>query len=283
VNVVSNTFETDGDLVTGNNIVTKTGMGTWIMGGTADNNNNIILTVNEGEVILEKTSGYAIGNRSGGGLTVESNALVFDNGQGVAQVGHGQGVAVTLESGGVFDIYGNTETFDSLAMSGGGTLQNGDSGSAASLSVTGTDTGIFSLGDTNCVFNVVSNAILTINATISGTGSLVMSNLGELYLAQSNSYTGQTLIQSGAVGLATGSIDDSSGIILASNNSVLDASLAPGQLRVWNRERHVAGRQRLDCGARNPVHRGHAYCGQQHRRHHAKWRRHDEDQRRHHQ
>lgn len=225
VNVVSNTFETDADVITGNNIVTKIGQGTWIMGGSADNNNNLILAAAAGEVVLAKSSGFAIGNRGGGGLTVESNALVLDEGDGNPNVGNGQGVAVVFESGGVFDLNGNTETFDSLAMSGGAILQNGDSGSGATLNVTGDNTGLFVLGDTNCIFNVVSNATITINASISGSGSLVKSNLGELYLTEGNSYSGETLIQSGTVGLqGSGSIESSSLIYLAGSNSALDLS-----------------------------------------------------------
>jgi len=204
-NIVSNVFETDGDIVCGNSTLTKTGNGTWIFGGNESSANTLMLTVAGGVVMMQR-NGYTISgdgadkdvngiNRS---LIVESNSLVLDNSSGTPQInpkpaaGGGIGDSVLLTSGGVFDLNGDSETPYSIAMNTGGTFRNGNSGTTSALNVASGQS--LALGDSTCQFYVASNSTLTIQCPITGSGSLTMSGLGELDLTSSNAYTGETII-----------------------------------------------------------------------------------------
>jgi autotransporter-associated beta strand protein len=221
--IVSNTFECDGDIVSGNQLITKAGQGTLYLGGATDNNNNLEMAVTAGEVIMARLSGFSLANRPGNGLTVESNALVLDAGNNIPQIGNGNNVPVLLESGGVFDINGNTETVDELTMNGG-ILRNGNSNTQSTLSIVYSN-GIVMLEGTSNQFAFAPGASLLLNALVTGTGSLVVNGMGELNLSSNNTYTGQTTIQSGALGLpGTASISNTSNIFLAGANSALDLS-----------------------------------------------------------
>lgn len=262
VDVVSNTFETDGDLGVGNNVVTKTGAGTWIIGGFADSGNQIQAVVAAGTVVLARESGTAIANRPGSGLTVESNALVLDNGNGVEQIGNGEGVPILLQSGGILDLYGNSETVDSLTNNGG-VLQNGAAGSSATLTITYVKLpnfpGAVTLdSSTSNQMNVASNATLTIDAPLIGPGGLSMngwtnpSTGGVLNLEDSNTYSGETTIGSGTLALqGSASISDTAGIFLADTNSVLDLSqIYPSQLALVNGQT-LSGFGTVNCPSGN--------------------------------
>jgi autotransporter-associated beta strand protein len=231
VNVMSNFFETDGDIVCGNSTVTKTGNGTWIFGGFATTANTLQMTVAGGVVMMDRT-GYTIagdGADNGHSLIVESNALVLDSSSFVPQINPkpgssgGTGDSMLLTLGGVFDLNGDSETPYSITMNTNGTFRNGNSGTASVLNVASGQS--LTLGDTTCQFYVTSNSTLTIECPITGPGGLTTSGLGELELMSSNSYTGETVIESGALGLQeSGSISNSVEIYLASSNSALDLS-----------------------------------------------------------
>jgi autotransporter-associated beta strand protein len=216
VTILSNMFETDGNASYGNSQFIKAGVGTWVVGG----NQGLQGTVTAGTLELASPIGGAIGSSSSAGLIVESNALVFDNGAGTPQVSSADTCPMTLTNGGVYDLNGNAESFYSLAMSSGGTVR--DSGGSTSLTILA---GNLTLGDTNCQFNVTNGATLTLTGAIVGSGSLVANGLGELDLDSSNSYTGETIIESGALGLqGAGSIGNTSAIYLASSGAALDLS-----------------------------------------------------------
>jgi autotransporter-associated beta strand protein len=232
VDVITNYFETDGDIVCGNSTVTKTGNGTWIFGGFATTANTLQMTVAGGVVMMER-SGYTIagdGADNGHSLIVESNALVLDNSSGLPQINpkpgssSGTGDSMLLTSGGVFDLNGDSETPYAITMNTGGTFRNGNSGTASTLNVASGQS--LTLGDTTCQFYVTSNSTLTIECPMIGVGGgLEMTGLGELDLTTTNSYTGETIIGSGTLGLQqSGSISNSSEIYLATNNSALDLS-----------------------------------------------------------
>jgi autotransporter-associated beta strand protein len=196
VNVVSNTFETDGDIASGNNIVYKTGNGIWNLGGFTGSQNQLTLTVNQGEVDLNRI-GFAIVH----GLTVNSNALVKDLQSPEFTLGV---YTNTLTSGGVLDLYGQIETLDTLNMTNG-VLRNSEAGSAAILTVTNQ---IILNGSSN-IFDVpTADATLEVPAGqptigpseyITGTGSLVKIGLGTLDLESSNNYTGDTIVDGGTL------------------------------------------------------------------------------------
>ncbi len=227
LNVLSNTLECDQDIGSGNVQMFKAGAGTLIIGGNSDTRNTLGMTVTGGTLEMARAIGLTIansGSASGKGLTVESNALVLDLGNGNPQIGHGANVPVTLESGGILDLYGNSETIDSLLLNGG-ILQNEDTNSSTStLSVVYPGNVATLEGPTNQI-NVGQTASLTIDATITGSGSFTMNGPGTLILSSNNTYTGQTTVQGGTIALpGGGAISGSSNIFLATTNSALDLS-----------------------------------------------------------
>jgi autotransporter-associated beta strand protein len=184
------------------------------------------MAVTAGVVDMARPFGYVIGNYGGAhrGLIVESNSLVLDDGNGNPQLGHGENVPLTLETGGIFDLNGNNETVDALVMNGG-ILQNENTNSSLSTLTITYSGGVATLqGGTN-QFNVGQTASLTINAAITGSGTFVMNGPGVLTLMTNNTYTGQTTIQGGTLALPDGAtIFDSTNIYLATPNAALDWS-----------------------------------------------------------
>jgi autotransporter-associated beta strand protein len=215
VNVVSNTFTTEGNLTTGNNIITKTGNGTWVMGGGSTSANQLQLAVNQGEVDFARTSGQSIGLGTSG-LTVRSNALVRDiHGFQVHSDTLITPVPVTL-AGGLWDLNGNSENVDKLFISTGGVLRNGASASTSTFTAISGYTAM--LTGPNCQFDVTAvDGILNFNGAIGGSGSLVKTGLGLLNLETSNDYTGDTTVSAGTLELAFPSLASASTVTIASN------------------------------------------------------------------
>jgi autotransporter-associated beta strand protein len=194
VTVLSNTLEWDQDIGSGNQLVTKAGAGTLIIGGVGDNGNSqggntLGMAVTAGVVEFARTFGFAIANYGGSarGLVVESNALVMDDGIGTPQIGHGANIPVTLESGGIFDINGNSETVDSLLLNGG-ILRNEDTNYGFSTLSIVYPGGVVTLQGATNQINVGQTATLTIDATITSNGSFVMNGPGALILTSNNTY-----------------------------------------------------------------------------------------------
>jgi fibronectin-binding autotransporter adhesin len=221
VNVVTNTLITEGNVVPGNNLLHKTGQGTWDITGFGSSAQNLNLSVDEGTVKLDKIAGPSI-NGVAFGLIVQSNALAIITGSDGDEISDNN--AVTLNMGGVLDLFGNSETVGSLANSNG-ILRNGLAGSTAVLTASA-----MTLNGTNCVFDVPdSAAALTITATdVTGGGSLVKTGLGLLNLS-TNSYTGDTTISNGTLVLNFPNIATNSTVTVSTN-----ATLATNGLLTLN-------------------------------------------------
>ena len=161
------------DAISGVGGVTKIGSGVLTYSGSLANSYAGITTVNAGTLLLAKSSAnnsilgpLIIGDGSGG-----ANADVVRL-QGTSQLGN---VAVTVNSSGLFDLNGITETFGSLAGSGnvtlgGATLNPGGDGSSTLFS-----------------------------GTISETGAFTKAGSGTMTLSGPNSYTGITTISAGTL------------------------------------------------------------------------------------
>lgn len=201
--VLGGAMEWDLDLQNGNQGVVKDGPGKLIIGGNGTSAHQMGITVNAGVLEMARLSGYAIANWGGSakGLRVQSNALVLDLGNGIPQIGHGAGIPVTLQSGGILDLNGNSETVDSLTLNGG-ILRNGNSNSSLStLSIVYAGGVITLQGGTN-QFDVAATSGLTLNAAITGSGAMEKTGLGALTLQQSNSYTGNLTVSAGTLSLS---------------------------------------------------------------------------------
>ena len=230
VNVVTNTLITAGDVVPGNNLLHKTGQGTWDISGFGTSAQNLNLSVDQGTVLLDKSSGQSI-NGIAFGLIVQSNALAIITGSSGDQIANNN--AVTLSTGGVLDLNGNTETVGSVSETNG-VLRDGLPGSAAALTVDGT----VILTGTSGVFDVPDSAAsLTVTATdVTGSGSLVKIGLGLLNLS-TNSYAGNTTISNGTLVLNFPNIATNSTIMVATNatlgtNGLLTLNFPNGETNI---------------------------------------------------
>ena len=241
-------------VISGDQAVTKTGAGPLTLGGTAANTYGGVTEVAAGTLSLNKTAGVdAIGS---GGLQIDSGATVTwlasnqiadaasvtVNGTldlGVFSetfAGLGGGGAVTLGSGGLLTLNGDTDStfLGSISGAGGitkagagtltlngvnaytggtalnaGTLQVGEDvnlgGTASNLTFDG-GTLAFS-GSFTSARNILLNSGggtldsrgsgVTLTGVISGTGSLTKDGAGTVALNTANSYTGATVISYG--------------------------------------------------------------------------------------
>jgi autotransporter-associated beta strand protein len=226
VNVVTNTLITEGNIIPGNNVLHKTGQGTWDITGAGSTAQNLNLSVDEGTVKLDKAAGPSI-NGTTIGLLVQSNALAVITGSDGNQIS--DNIAVTLSTGGVLDLYGNSETVGQLATTNG-VLRNSLAGGTSTLTA-----GPMTLTGTSCVFDVSDSvASLTVTATdVTGSGSLVKTGLGLLNLS-TNSYTGNTTISNGGLVLNFPNIATNSTITVNTNatlgtNGVLNLNFPNGE------------------------------------------------------
>ncbi len=154
--------------------LTKIGPGTLTYSGNLANTYSGITTVNEGTLLLAK----AVANNSVVGPLVIGDGVGGANVdvlrlQGTSQLG--SLVAITLNSSGLFDLNGITETFGSLAGSGNVTLGGANVNPGGDGSST------------------------TFSGVISETGSFTKSGAGTMTLNGNNSYTGATTVSAGTL------------------------------------------------------------------------------------
>jgi autotransporter-associated beta strand protein len=204
--------------------LTKIGSDTLTLSnGASVDNTNIHLTVNAGTVVLNK-SGSTVNGASGihaaGQVTVNSGGTVQLSGTGGGQIFDGQNSVVN--SGGVFDLNGQNQTFDVVnsnqgnltingtGISSGGALINSNTSTASTL------TGPVALGSNSSVGGAGN---FTINGVVSDGGSafsLTKVGNGKVLLGGANTYTGGTTITAGTLqigaGSTTGSLSTSSAI-----------------------------------------------------------------------
>ena len=221
VNIVSNTFLTEGDIIPGNEIVTKAGAGTWDITGYGTPSENMNLTVDQGTVLLDKLSGPVV-NGAISGLLVQSNALVLETDvTGGAQIAYGQNhnpVAVT--GGGILDLNGASETVDSF-NSTNGILRNSAIGGTSTLKV-GYAGNVMTLSGDDCGFDVTDpNGVLNISAIVAGSGSLVKTGSGMLNLEDTNTYTGNLTVDAGTLEMNAPGLTNTATVTI-SNAAVLD-------------------------------------------------------------
>ena len=215
LNVVSNTLSTFGDIVNNNTRVVKSGSGTWEITGPATGAESLGLLVSAGQVNLHKTSGQAIAGGNNVGLTVQANALVFDESSFQIHSDTAVPMPVVL-SGGVWDLNGHSENVDQLSIGAGGTLRNS---APASISTFTTISGYTAmLSGANCQFDVaVVDGILNFSGALGGSGSLVKLGLGVLNLNSNNTYTGNTTVSAGTLSLAFPCLANTSTVTIATN------------------------------------------------------------------
>lgn len=246
-NVVSNTVTFESDLITGNVLIIKTGQGVLNFDISPTTANNESVTVNQGEFDLGRQGGNAVS----GNLTVQSNALARITGVSGDQINNGS--TVTLNTGGILDLNGNAEQINNL-VDNNGVVRNGTINNPGVLNVE-TNRGAtvidnLAMTGTNCVFDVpLLGEFLTVNAILTGTGSLVETGQGVLTLPNDNVYTGNTTVAGGVLGGATlaltGSISNSA-VITVYTNAVLDVTGRPDQTLTLNAGQTFGGNGSLN-------------------------------------
>ena len=207
----------------GNFTVAKSGGGTLISSGNADNGSTGI-TVSQGTLNLNKTSSGSTHVIGGPGLTINSGATARITGTGGDQIY--DGASVTVSSGGTFDLNGNSEAFGNL--SGAGIVDNSAAGTSATLTLV--------------------NGSATFSGTLQNSGSsaklaLIKSGTGTLTLSGANSYSGGTTISgTGTIALST-----------AANNSAMAYTNLSGTLNVTAANSTSLPMTALTLGSSAPV------------------------------
>ncbi len=170
----------------GNFTITKTGGGVWTTSGNSDNGSTGII-VGSGTVNLNKASSSGTHSVGGPGLTVNSGGLARITGTGGDQIY--DGATVTLASGGILDLNGNSETIANLSGSGG----------VVDNTACGDFSHAYALRNRKLHFwrhAAKQRRWRTVGITLrSGTGALTLTG--------ANSYTGGTTISNGTVALLT--------------------------------------------------------------------------------
>jgi|GEM_PF-2669196 len=164
------------------NAFTKTGTGTLTLAGAAANTMGGTVYVNEGTLVLQKADGVA----------AIAEDLVIGDGSGtdtVRLVGSDQLSAitqVTLNSSGVLDLYGGTESFNMLL--GTGLVTNSGPTQATMTIGTANATGSFS--------GLIQDGTSTVGLTKTGSGTFTLNG------STANTFTGDTLVRGGILALA---------------------------------------------------------------------------------
>ncbi len=177
-----------------NPALTQNGSGTTTLGGSTDNSGAAI-TINAGTVVLGKTSSSSVHALGGGTDVVNSGGTLQLGGSGGDQIY--DGTAVTINSGGVFDLAGQSETITTLNGTGG-YVTNSSASTASTLTLnigantadnyngtiaTASSGGNFNLVLTNAAGGTAalyslnnSNSTFTGSITVIGTGGIVGTN-----------------------------------------------------------------------------------------------------------
>ena len=111
-----------GSLNLGAGSFTKTGTGTFTIGGTGDDN-GLGMTVNQGTVVLGKTSNSGVHAIGGSTLTINSGGTAQLGGTGGNQFYNW--ATLTVNSGGTFDTDGLSDYPDHINLAGAGVGGNG--------------------------------------------------------------------------------------------------------------------------------------------------------------
>jgi uncharacterized protein with beta-barrel porin domain len=168
---------------------------------------------------------------------------------GVIQDGSGP-TALTKQGAGIFTLTG-TDTYSGGTTISAGTLQIGNGGTAGSIVGNVTDNGTLAFDRSDTV---------TFGGAISGSGSLTQLGPGRLILSGTNSYTGATNVNAGALEV-NGSIASSSFTTVANGaflmgtgtvgNTQIDSggTFAPGAMAVPGTSMTVAGNLAFQSGA----------------------------------
>jgi autotransporter-associated beta strand protein len=215
--------------ISGTGSITKTGEGTLIFSGNSNNTYSGLTTINQGTLMLGKSTGNAV-----------PSALVIGDGTGGANADVvrfagdsqlGASSSVTVNSSGRLSLDGFSGVLGSLTMTSGnvdtgsGTLGLNGSLTVNSASVPANITGNLSLQGGTRNFSVANGSAATdlvvaaIISNGSGSGGITKTGGGTAQFTAANTYSGTTAINAGTLAIFNGSAlgNSSQGTILNSN------------------------------------------------------------------
>jgi autotransporter-associated beta strand protein len=214
----------------------KSGPGTNTLAGAGSNPYAGTTYVTDGTLNLSKV-GYSIGDGTltiGDGTGNAGSAVVreFSN----LQI---DDVSVIINSDGLLDLNGHSDSIGTtVTLNGGANIQNTSAGTLtllngstlAALAGSSTVSGNLNVGATNttCILTNPSGSALTMNASVSGSATILITGGGNTFFNASNSYAGPTLVQQGwlfagnnfALGSTASGTMVSSGASLVLQNSI---------------------------------------------------------------
>ncbi|MCI0333395.1 MAG: autotransporter-associated beta strand repeat-containing protein [Planctomycetes bacterium] len=193
--------------------IVKNGTGTLTFSGGSANTYTGNTTVNAGTLLLSKTAGV---NAIAGNVVTAGDGIGGVDGD-VLRLGASDqivnGAGVTVNSSGLFDLSGFSETISSLVFDGGnvttgtGTLTvNGSISALATMGGAADFVGNLNLGGGIRIFNIVDGmptADLDVNGIIAN-GSITKTGAGTLWFSggSANTYIGTTTVNDGTLVLA---------------------------------------------------------------------------------
>ncbi len=177
-----------GGKISGGASLVLAGSGTAILNETGGNNFSGGISINSGT--LQVGNGGVGGNPGVGGIT-DNGSLVFNSSGSVVVSGAISGNGTLTQQGPGTAILAGGNTYGGATTINGGTLQIGNGGVTGSLGTSDvTDNGALS-------FNRAND--LSIGLNISGAGGLTKNGAGSLTLSGTGSYSGLTVVNTGAL------------------------------------------------------------------------------------
>jgi len=164
----------------------------------ADSNSSVG-TINIGSYGGSSAAGYLItptilfGSGSGTMNFNQNNTVIIASAISSSITGQG---AVNQIGIGTTILTGNNSQFSGITKVTNGTLQIGDGSSRLAAVGTGS---FFLTNSSSLIFKPASNAVISIQGTISGAGSLEQDGSGKTIISGSNSYSGNTVISAGTL------------------------------------------------------------------------------------
>jgi autotransporter-associated beta strand protein len=200
---------------------TKTGAGTLILGGNVDNP-SLTMAINQGAVIITKSSATNVHGLGGGTSSVASGATLQMSGSGNFDIFNT--CVLNVSSGGVFDLGGQSDNMSTLTISGTGISGNGaliNSVNATTSFLTNSGSGIVLAGPTT----ISGPGNITFVSKVTGTGPITYAGTGTLTMTNASTYTGGTIINSGST-VILGAAPTSAGVDAITDNGTLGVNIA---------------------------------------------------------
>jgi autotransporter-associated beta strand protein len=209
--------------------VTKNGPGTLTLGDTnaAGHNNLMAIVANEGTVVLNMP-GYLALDRTP--ITFNNDTVLRLAGTGGNQITDDQ--EVDLNDTSVFDLNGRSEAIGYLNTAIGTVVSNSAAGTVSTLTVGG---GYGSGGTGSVVGTIIDGA---------GQVALIMAGTNELTLYGNDTYSGNTTITNGTLGLndsSSGGTISNTAVINIAGGATLDAAGRADQTLTLNKGQTLTG------------------------------------------